>query len=168
MEKKFIAMLVCVALMGCIFVSAQDICKTVANVPMVQLNNGVLMPQFGLGNHPVLYVNNRALLLWRSVIDISILLMHNDEAGVGRAVKESGISREKIWITSKLWPTEYGESKTLEAIDKILEHMQLDLFTSQPAILWVHGVIWEKYVHWESVISMQMTRRSRKLWSNRV
>lgn len=57
--------------------------------------------------------------------------MHNDEAGVGRAVKESGISREKIWITSKLWPTEYGESKTLEAIDKILEHMQLDLFTSQ-------------------------------------
>ena len=83
--------------------------------------------------------------------------MHNDEAGVGRAVKESGISREKIWITSKLWPTEYGESKTLEAIDKILEHMQLDLFTSQPAILWVHGVIWEKYVHWESVISMQMT-----------
>ena len=35
--------------------------------------------------------------------------MHNDEAGVGRAVKESGISREKIWITSKLWPTEYGE-----------------------------------------------------------
>ena len=83
--------------------------------------------------------------------------MHNDEAGVGRAVKESGISREKIWITSKLWPTEYGESKTLEAIDKILEHMQLDLFTSQ------HGVIWEKYVHWESVISMQMTRCSRKL-----
>lgn len=49
MEKKFIAMLVCVALMGCIFVSAQDICKTVANVPMVQLNNGVLMLQFGLG-----------------------------------------------------------------------------------------------------------------------
>ena len=49
MEKKFIALLVCVALMGGIFVSAQDICKTVANVPMVQLNNGVLMPQFGLG-----------------------------------------------------------------------------------------------------------------------
>ena len=48
--------------------------------------------------------------------------MHNDEAGVGRAVKESGISREKIWITSKLWPTEYGESKTLEAIDKRFVH----------------------------------------------
>lgn len=58
--------------------------------------------------------------------------MHNDEAGVGRAVKESGISREKIWITSKLWPTEYGESKTLEAIDKILEHMQFG-FVHQPA-----------------------------------
>ena len=62
--------------------------------------------------------------------------MHNDEAGVGRAVKESGISREKIWITSKLWPTEYGESKTLEAIDKILEHMQLDLFTGDFVGAW--------------------------------
>ena len=103
----------------------------------------------------------------RRVVEAASLLHEDVErrrpAGVGRAVKESGISREKIWITSKLWPTEYGERKTLEAIDKILEHMQLDLFTSQPAILWVHGVIWEKYVHWESVISMQMTRRSRKL-----
>ena len=49
MKKKFIAMFVCTALMVCTSVSAQDIYKTAANVPMVQLNNGVLMPQFGLG-----------------------------------------------------------------------------------------------------------------------
>lgn len=47
--KKFIAMFMCAALMACVSVSAQDIYKTAANVPMVQLNNGVLMPQFGLG-----------------------------------------------------------------------------------------------------------------------
>ncbi len=33
---------------------------------------------------------------------------------------QSGIPREKIWVTSKLWPSEYGEGKTMEGIDKML------------------------------------------------
>ena len=49
-----------------------------------------------------------------------------NERGVGEAVKECGVPREEIWITSKLWPTEYGEGKTLEAIDKMLSRLQLD------------------------------------------
>lgn len=55
---------------------------------------------------------------------------------VERAVKKSGIPREEIWITSKLWPTEYGEGKTLKAIDEMLERMQVDyidrLYVHQP------------------------------------
>lgn len=61
---------------------------------------------------------------------------YQDEAGVGRAVKDSGIPREDIWITSKLWPTEYGEGKTLKAIDDMLDRIQLDyidlLYVHQP------------------------------------
>ena len=44
-------------------------------------------------------------------------------AAWGRAVKDSGIDRSEIWITSKLWPNEYGEGKTLKAIDRL--HMQM-------------------------------------------
>lgn len=62
--------------------------------------------------------------------------MHMNERGVGEAVKECGVPREEIWITSKLWPTEYGEGKTLEAIDKVLSRLQLDyidlLYVHQP------------------------------------
>lgn len=42
------------------------------------------------------------------------------------AVKKSGIPREEIWITSKLWPSEYGEGKTAEAIDKMLKRLNVD------------------------------------------
>lgn len=59
-----------------------------------------------------------------------------NERGAEEAVKESGVPREEIWITSKLWPTEYGEGKTLEAIDKMLSRLQLDyielLYVHQP------------------------------------
>lgn len=119
---------------------AQDIYKTAADVPMVQLNNGLLMPQFGLGTflQPSDSVCEQSCLtaLKAGYRHIDTAHAYNDEAGVGRAVKESGIPREEIWITSKLWPTEYGEGKTIEAIDKMLERMQLDyidlLYVHQP------------------------------------
>jgi diketogulonate reductase-like aldo/keto reductase len=40
-----------------------------------------------------------------------------NETGVGRAIIDSGVSREEIWVTSKLWPSEYGEGTTAKAID---------------------------------------------------
>lgn len=61
---------------------------------------------------------------------------YRNERGVGSAVKKSGIPRGEIWITSKLWPTEYGEDKTMEAIDKMLARLQTDyidlLYVYQP------------------------------------
>ena len=118
--KKFIAMFMCAALMACVSVSAQDIYKTAANVPMVQLNNGVLMPQFGLGTfmQPSDAICKQSCLtaLKAGYRHIDTAHAYNDERGVGEAVKESGIPREEIWITSKLWPTEYGAGKTLKEI----------------------------------------------------
>ena len=48
---------------------------------------------------------------------------YQNERGVGSAVKKSGIPREDIWITSKLWPSEYGEGKTIKAISKMLDRL---------------------------------------------
>ena len=48
---------------------------------------------------------------------------YQNERGVGAAIKESGIPREEIWITTKLWPSEYGEGKT-GYIDLLLLHQQ--------------------------------------------
>ena len=85
-------------------------------------NNGVEMPRFGIGTflQPSDEVCEQSCLtaLKAGYRHIDTAHAYQDEAGVGRAVKESGIPREEIWITSKLWPTEYGEGKTLKAIEK--------------------------------------------------
>lgn len=140
---------------------AQEIYKTVADVPMVQLNNGILMPQFGLGTflQPSDSVCEQSCLtaLKAGYRHIDTAHAYNDEAGVGRAVKESGIPREEIWITSKLWPTEYGEGKTLEAIDKMLERMQLDYID----LLYVHQPVGDFVGAWrdmEKAVAMGKVR----------
>lgn len=161
MKKKIITGLMVLASMISSTSFAQDIYKTAANVPMVQLNNGILMPQFGLGTflQPSDSVCEQSCLtaLKADYRHIDTAHAYNDEAGVGRAVKASGIPREEIWITSKLWPTEYGEGKTMETIDKMLERMQLDYID----LLYVHQPVGDFVGAWrdmEKAVAMGKVR----------
>ena len=151
MKKKIITGLMVLASMIGSTSFAQDIYKTAANVPMVQLNNANLKPQFGLGTflQPSEAVCEQSCLtaLKAGYRHIDTAHAYNDEAGVGRAVKESGIPREEIWITSKLWPTEYGEGKTLKAIDEMLERMQLEYID----LLYVHQPVGDFVGAWKDM-----------------
>ena len=151
MKKKIITGLMVLASMIGSTSFAQDIYKTAANVPMVQLNNGVLMPQFGLGTflQPSDAVCEQSCLtaLKAGYRHIDTAHAYNDEAGVGRAVKASGIPREEIWITSKLWPTEYGEGKTLKAIDEMLARLQTDYID----LLYVHQPVGDFVGAWKDM-----------------
>ena len=100
------------------------------NQTYVTLNNDAKIPQFGLG---VFMVPDReetekacldALKLGYRHIDTAHA--YQNERSVGKAVAESGIPREEIWITSKLWPSEYGEEKSSDAIDKMLKRLDTD------------------------------------------
>jgi len=96
----------------------------------VTLNNGVKIPQFGLGVFLVDGDDNTE----KAVVDaLKLGYRHIDtahayfnEIGVGHAIKKSGIPREEIFVTSKLWPTEYGEGVTYKAVEKMLKRIQLD------------------------------------------
>jgi len=96
----------------------------------VTLNNGCKIPQFGLGVFQIQGDADtkkaclEALKLGYRHIDTAHA--YQNERGVGEAVKESGIPRKEIWITSKLWPSEYGEGKTTDAIDKMLKRLDTD------------------------------------------
>ena len=124
---------------------------TVAGVPVVRLNNGVEMPRFGIGTflQPSDEVCEQSCFtaLKAGYRHIDTAHAYQDEAGVGRAVKESGIPREEIWITSKLWPTEYGEGKTMKAIDEMLERMQLDYID----LLYVHQPVGDFVGAWKDM-----------------
>lgn len=103
---------------------------TTANVPLLTLNNGVKMPQFGLGTYSIpegeetYYSVMTALQAGYRHIDTAHA--YGNERSVGKAVKDSGIDRDSIWITSKLWPNEYGEGKTLEAIERMRNRLGVE------------------------------------------
>ena len=96
----------------------------------ITLNDGNKIPQFGLGVFQISGDEKtkeaclEAFKLGYRHVDTAHA--YQNERGVGQAVKESGIPREEIWITTKLWPSEYGEGKTAKAIDKMLERLQTD------------------------------------------
>lgn len=121
-----------------------------ANVPMLKLNNGIAMPQFGLGTFTA---TNEAckeaclVALKNGYRHIDTAHAYRNESGVGVAVKESGIPREEIWITSKLWPSEYGEGTTMEAIDKMLARLN----TPYIDLLYVHQPVGDFVGAWKDM-----------------
>jgi len=98
-------------------------------VPEVTLNNGVRMPQLGLGvwripNEDVERVVAIALEAGYRSIDTAKL--YANEEGVGRAIRASGIPRDDIFVTSKLWNDEHGYDAALRAFDATMERLGLD------------------------------------------
>ncbi|MBO7139992.1 MAG: aldo/keto reductase [Prevotella sp.] len=100
------------------------------NQTYLTLNNGVKMPQFGLGVYSIPAgdetYNSVLTALKCGYRHIDTAHAYQNEASVGKAIKDSGISRDSIWVTSKLWPNEYGEGKTLKAIDRMLGRLGLE------------------------------------------
>lgn len=133
------------------FASGSDPYTGTANVPYVQLNNGLLMPQFGIGTfmqpNDSVCCNSVSTALKAGYRHIDTAHAYGDERGVGRAVKESGIPRGEIWITSKLWPSEYGEGITLAAIDRMLERLGTDYID----LLYVHQPVGDFVGAWKDM-----------------
>lgn len=96
----------------------------------IALNDGNKIPQFGLGVYQVpegeATINSVKTALEMGIRHIDTAHAYQNERSVGKAVKESGIPRNEIWITTKLWPSEYGEGKTSDGIDKMLKRLDTD------------------------------------------
>ena len=96
----------------------------------ITLNDSTIIPQFGLGVYQVpegeATYNTAIDALKMGVRHIDTAHAYQNERSVGKAVKASSIPREEIWITTKLWPHEYGEGKTSDAIDKMLKRLDTD------------------------------------------
>ena len=115
-----------ISMMSCLTVLA-----AYAQGPMVRLSNGVEMPQFGIGtfNVPSNEVCKEAVLtaLRAGYRHIDTAHAYMDERGVGEAVNEfvaeGGCKREDIWVTSKIWPSEYADPT---AVDRMLRRLNLD------------------------------------------
>ena len=96
---------------------------------MLRLNNGVEVPALGLGTYKL--VGEAAYAPVRAALGcgyrhIDTASFYENEEAVGRAVRESGVPREEVFITSKVWNTEQGFEETLNAFDRTLQRLGMD------------------------------------------
>ncbi|WP_340639833.1 aldo/keto reductase [Bacillus atrophaeus] len=96
----------------------------------VKLHNGVEMPRFGLG---VFKVENGSeatesvkAAIKNGYRSIDTAAIYKNEEGVGAGIKESGVARDELFITSKVWNEDQGYETTLVAFEKSLERLELD------------------------------------------
>lgn len=96
----------------------------------VKLKNGVYMPVLGFGTYKIedgektVQAVKNALKIGYRHIDCASF--YGNEASVGKAIRESGVKREDIFITSKVWNTEQGYENTLFAFEKTISKLGTD------------------------------------------
>ena len=108
--------------------------KTINSIPAVKLNNGLLMPRLGFGTNTL-----TGEIGERSVYDaisvgyrlIDTAMVYQNEEAVGAGIKKSGIKREELFVTSKLWVDDSGYENSKKAFQTSLDKLgmgYLDLY----------------------------------------
>ena len=96
-------------------------------VPTIALNNGVKIPQVGLGvwqaaeGSEVESAVSSALESGYRLIDTAAI--YGNEVGVGKAIKASGLAREEVFITTKLWNANHAYDDALRAFDESVQKL---------------------------------------------
>ncbi|HAQ06491.1 MAG TPA: aldo/keto reductase [Bacillus bacterium] len=112
----------------------------------VTLHNGVEMPIFGLGVYKVedgVQIEETiksALNLGYRLIDTAS--MYQNEEGVGKAIRDSGIPREEFFITTKVWNIDQGFDATLKAFETSLEKLGMEYID----LYLIHWPVKGKYI----------------------
>jgi 2,5-diketo-D-gluconate reductase A len=99
------------------------------SVPTIQLNDGHSIPQLGFGVFKVDPAETERIVtdaLEVGYRHIDTAAIYGNEQGVGRAIERSGIPRDELFITTKLWNSDQGTQSAIDAMDLSLEKLGLD------------------------------------------
>jgi diketogulonate reductase-like aldo/keto reductase len=96
----------------------------------VKLSNNVEMPYLGFGvfliNDGAEVINAVKYALEVGYRHIDTAAFYGNEKGVGEAIRQSGVDRKDVFITSKVWNSDQGYDKTLNAFDESLRNLSMD------------------------------------------
>jgi 2,5-diketo-D-gluconate reductase A len=98
-------------------------------VPHVRLNNGVSMPRLGFGVFQVPNDETEAAVATALEVGyrgIDTAKIYGNEEGVGAALAKSGIPRNELFVTTKLWNSDHGYDSVMRAFDDSLRRLRLD------------------------------------------
>lgn len=116
----------------------------------VKLNNGIEMPTLGYGVFQI--PENETKKVVASALKIGYRLIdtaagYRNERAVGEAIRESGIPRKDIFLTTKLWVQDFGEEATTKAIDAALDRLNLAYID----LLLLHQPMGDIYGAWRAM-----------------
>jgi 2,5-diketo-D-gluconate reductase A len=100
-----------------------------SGVPTIELNNGVTIPQLGFGVFLVPPGETEAAVataLSTGYRHIDTARLYENEDEVGTAIAKSGVPREEVFVTTKLWNADQGYDTTLAAFDESLGRLGFD------------------------------------------
>ncbi|HZK39061.1 MAG TPA: aldo/keto reductase [Clostridia bacterium] len=128
----------------------------------VRLHNGVQMPWLGFGTFKIPDGEEvEQSVLWAleaGYRSIDTAAMYRNEAGVGRALKASGIPRDQIFLTTKVANDDQGYESTLQAFEKSLELLEVDYVD----LYLVHRAVKGKFPDtWRAMETIYQGRRAR-------
>lgn len=98
-------------------------------VPTIELNDGNFIPQLGFGVFLVEPDETERIVsdaLAAGYRHIDTAAIYRNEEGVGRAIAQSGVPREELFVTTKLWNEDQGTQSAFDAIDRSLQKLGLD------------------------------------------
>ena len=129
----------------------------------VTLNNGVEIPALGFG---VFQITDLAECE-RSVVDaiqtgyrhVDTAASYQNEEAVGRGIKRSGVAREELFITTKLWIQKHGYEGTLKAFDNSLKRLQLDYVD----LYLIHQPFGDVYGEWRAMEELYQREKVRAI-----
>ncbi|GAA0463792.1 oxidoreductase [Actinoplanes capillaceus] len=99
------------------------------HIPAVTLNNGVTVPQVGFGVWQIPDAQTQAAVttaLEAGYRSIDTAAVYGNETGVGRAIVTSGLPRDELFVTTKLWIADLGRTSARDALHASLERLALD------------------------------------------
>ena len=145
-KNYFSLLIVVLFFVSTININSQDI----KNVPTLKLNNGMQMPQIGIGTFAISYQDAKTACLEafkNGFRHVDCATAYRVEGAVGEAMRESGIAREEFFISSKLWVSDYANGKTIASIDTILKRFQIDYID----LLYIHQPIGDYINAWKDM-----------------
>lgn len=100
-----------------------------SDVPLITLNNGRQIPQLGFGVFQVPPADTERVVstaLETGYRSIDTAAAYHNEEGVGRAIAASGLPRDELFVTTKLWNADHGYTEALRAFDQSMRRLGLD------------------------------------------